>query len=155
MFEFDPVLIRQFKKKLQSDPILNRQKLALVQIQSDPVLSVVISGALNGFGNFPYSKAWVKGSWKRCCHFWCFNFKSDVCFREISDVCCFSDKSDVDWTCCFCFPHFFSLQDENKLDSWFLSFFSSISPLCAFGYHSKLKELPSLHWVHHIGVDLP
>ena len=34
----DPVLIHHFRKKLQSDPILIRPKLALVLIQSDPVL---------------------------------------------------------------------------------------------------------------------
>ena len=33
----DPVLIRQFSKKLQSDPVLIRTKLASVLIQSDPV----------------------------------------------------------------------------------------------------------------------
>ena len=39
----DPDLIRQFWKKLQSDPILIRPKLTSVLIQSDPVLSVLIS----------------------------------------------------------------------------------------------------------------
>jgi len=34
----DPVLIRQFSKKLQSDAVLVRPKLASVLIQSDPVL---------------------------------------------------------------------------------------------------------------------
>jgi len=34
----DPVLIRQFSKKLQSDPVLILPKLASVLIQSDPVL---------------------------------------------------------------------------------------------------------------------
>jgi len=34
----DPVLIRQFSKKLQSDPVLIRPKLASVLIQSDPIL---------------------------------------------------------------------------------------------------------------------
>jgi len=34
----DPVLIRQFSKKLQSDPVLIQPKLASVLIQSDPVL---------------------------------------------------------------------------------------------------------------------
>jgi len=34
----DPVLIRQFSKKLKSDPFLIRPKLALVLIQSYPVL---------------------------------------------------------------------------------------------------------------------
>jgi len=34
----DPILIRQFSKKLQSDPVLIRLKLASVLIQSDPVL---------------------------------------------------------------------------------------------------------------------
>ena len=34
----NPVLIRQFWKKLQSDPVLIRPKLASVLIQSDPVL---------------------------------------------------------------------------------------------------------------------
>jgi len=38
-----PVLNRQFSKKLQSDPVLIRPKLASVLHQSDPVLSVVIS----------------------------------------------------------------------------------------------------------------
>ena len=40
----DPVLIRQSSKKMQSDPVLNRPKLASILIQSDPVLSVLISG---------------------------------------------------------------------------------------------------------------
>jgi len=35
----DPVLIRQFKKKLQSDPVLSGQNW----FQFDPVLSVLIS----------------------------------------------------------------------------------------------------------------
>jgi len=34
----DPVLVPQFSKKLQSDPVLIRPKLASVLIQSDPVL---------------------------------------------------------------------------------------------------------------------
>jgi len=34
----DPVLIRQYSKKLKSDPVLIRLKLASVLIQSDPVL---------------------------------------------------------------------------------------------------------------------
>jgi len=34
----DPVLIRQFSKKLQFDPVLVRSKLPSVLIQSDPVL---------------------------------------------------------------------------------------------------------------------
>ena len=34
----DPILIRQFSKKVQSDPVLIRAKLASVLIQSDPVL---------------------------------------------------------------------------------------------------------------------
>jgi len=33
----DPVLFRQFLKKLQSDPVLIRPKLASALIQSDPV----------------------------------------------------------------------------------------------------------------------
>jgi len=37
-FQSDPVLIRQFSKKLQSDPVLIRPKLVSVLIQSDPVL---------------------------------------------------------------------------------------------------------------------
>jgi len=40
----DPVLICQFSKKLQSDPVLIRPILASVLIQSDPVWSVLISG---------------------------------------------------------------------------------------------------------------
>jgi len=35
----DPVLIRQFSKQLQSDPVLILPKLASVLIQSDPVLN--------------------------------------------------------------------------------------------------------------------
>jgi len=35
----DPALIRQFSKKMQSDPILIRPKLASVLNQSDPVLT--------------------------------------------------------------------------------------------------------------------
>ena len=35
---------------------------------------------------------------------------------------CFDDNSDVNWVVVF-FPHFLSFWDENKLDSWFLSFF--------------------------------
>ena len=34
----EPVLIRQYSKKLQSDPVLIRPKLASVLIQSDPIL---------------------------------------------------------------------------------------------------------------------
>ena len=34
----DPALIRQFSKKLQSDPVLIGPKLASVLTQSDPVL---------------------------------------------------------------------------------------------------------------------
>jgi len=41
----DPVLIRQFPKKLQSEPVLILPKLASLLIQSDPVLSVLISDA--------------------------------------------------------------------------------------------------------------
>jgi len=39
----DPVLIRQFWKKLQFVSVLLRPKLASVLIQFDPVLSVLIS----------------------------------------------------------------------------------------------------------------
>jgi len=38
-----PVLIRQISKKLQSDAVLIRTKLASGLIQSDPALSVLIS----------------------------------------------------------------------------------------------------------------
>ena len=41
----DPVLIRQFSKQLQSDPVLIRPKLASVLIQSDQSWSVLNSGA--------------------------------------------------------------------------------------------------------------
>ena len=37
-YHSDPILICQFSKKLQSDPVLIRPKLASVLIQSDPVL---------------------------------------------------------------------------------------------------------------------
>jgi len=37
----------------------------------------------------------------QCCHFfWCFNIRSDV-VGGISDVWCFGDNSDVDWTVVF------------------------------------------------------
>ena len=39
-------------------------------------------------------------TWKQCCHFWCFNTRSDI-FRQISDVWCYGDKSDVDWAAVF------------------------------------------------------
>ena len=42
----------------------------------------------------------LKSSWHQCCHFRCFNMRSDV-LREISDVWCFSDKSDVQWAVVF------------------------------------------------------
>jgi len=66
----------------------------------------------------------------QCCHFWCFNIRSDV-FREISDVWCFDDKSDGDWAV-VCFPpSFLSFEIENKLDSWFFSFFyQSLTFMC-------------------------
>jgi len=32
--------------------------------------------------------------WVQCCHFWCFNIRSDD-LREISHVWCFGNKSDV------------------------------------------------------------
>jgi len=57
----------------------------------------------------------------QCCHFWCFNIRSDV-LREISDVWCIGNKSDVDWAV-VCFPNFLHFSDDNELDSWFLSFF--------------------------------
>jgi len=46
----DPVLIHQFSKKLQSDPVLIRPKLASVLIQSDPVLirALEMARAANG-----------------------------------------------------------------------------------------------------------
>jgi len=56
-----PVLIRQFSKKLQSDPVGIRPKLATVLIQSDPVLirahlSLVRSFAHMALGNSDRSK---------------------------------------------------------------------------------------------------
>jgi len=42
----DPVLIRQFSKKLQSDPVLIWPNLASVLIPSDLVLSVLIFALL-------------------------------------------------------------------------------------------------------------
>ena len=39
---------------------------------------------------------------QRCCHFWCFDIKSNV-FKKISDVWYFSNKSDVDWAVVYVF----------------------------------------------------
>jgi len=58
----------------------------------------------------------------QCCHFWCFNIRSDV-LRKISDVCCFCNKPDVDRTVVF-FPNFLYFWDDIDLDSCFLSFFN-------------------------------
>jgi len=53
------------------------------------------------------------------CHFWYFNMTSDV---MVSDKFLMSDVLATNLRCCF-FPHFLSFQDENRLDSWFSSFF--------------------------------
>jgi len=42
-----------------------------------------------------YSKRVSSSKLQACCHFWCFNIRSNV-FKEIPDVWCFGDKSDVD-----------------------------------------------------------
>ena len=41
----------------------------------------------------------------QCCHFWCFNVKSDVLW-EICEVWCFGDKCDLDWAKLFLFYTF-------------------------------------------------
>jgi len=74
----------------------------------------------------------------QCCHFWCFNIRSDV-LREISDVWCFVDKSDVDCVVAF-FTNFLYFLGENELDSWLSSFFHQFFTLTYVWYSFQAEE---------------
>jgi len=86
-------------------------------------------------------------SGKQCCHFWWFNIRSDV-LREISDVWCFSNKSDVDWAIAF-FLNFLSFSHENKSDSWFFSFFHQFLTL-----NVCLVIVPNCSSFHSVGNNI-
>ena len=90
----------------------------------------------------------------QCCHFWCFNIRSDV-LREISDFWCFGDKSDFDLGTAI-FSTFPLLLDWKEVRFIIFKFLFSIShPLmCVWlSFQTKKATFASLGWTFHVTPD--
>jgi len=75
--------------------------------------------------------------WHAVLPFWCFNIRSDL-LREISDVWCFGDKSDVDWAVTFVFHISCPFRRKELRFILIIKFLSSI-----FHPHACLVFVPS------------
>ena len=83
----DPVLIRQFSNKLQSDPVLIRPKLVSVLIQSDPVLirAHLLSTDRTGSDWIRTEAIWSK---QDCMGLHCFKRLADQEWIGLKKFCC-------------------------------------------------------------------